>query len=156
MKDSKTAFHLGLFASACALLACGCASRIGPNDTPRVYVAENNVVTYWGESYTDHDQIAKQLIRDGATPSTRIEIVPQGEVPDAYLSSIANALGRQGLPKVLIREKRHVSAFLQKKGTGIEQPPPAKPPRVVRRKNAKDKEMRRLAEPPSSLHRQLP
>jgi hypothetical protein len=143
---NSSASRLAPLAIATALLASGCASRIGPNDTPRIYVAENNVVTYWGESYTDINQIGKQLIKDGATPSTRIEIVPQGEVPDAYLANIASALGRQGLPKVLIREKRHVSAVVQKKGTGIEPPPPSKPPRVVR--GRPDEGKHRLAEPP--------
>ncbi len=88
------------------LLALGCVTaRIPKEGAAYIHVAANGVTTFMGEPL-GVDHLAKQLKRAGATQDTLIKLIPQGEVPELILHSIAGALGRGGLPRVVIVEPR--------------------------------------------------
>ena len=132
-------FSLPSFAAllAAALLA-GCATRMAPDEKAYVYIAENNAITFDGETFTQTDELPRRLIAAGATPENQIVIIPQGEVPPAYLRSLVSVCGHGGLPNVLIRDKAEPLVFTQQRGTGVARPSGTKPPRFVAPGHRKD------------------
>jgi hypothetical protein len=58
----------------------------------------------------------------GATRTTPIKIVPQGEVSLRVLRSIAGNIGRQGMPRVLIQEPRKAVTIIDGQTTEEELP----------------------------------
>ncbi len=88
------------------LLATACISEGLPRGASAyVHVAANGVVTFHGEP-VGLDQLVDKLMRAGARHSTLIKIVPQGDVSDLLLRSIAGKIGRNGLPRVMIMAPR--------------------------------------------------
>lgn len=95
-------------AALLALLAAGCASRIPAGRPAYVYVADNAVVTFRGETLKAKE-LPERLKKAGATPQTQIFLIAQGDVPSAYLSELAMLCGRAGLPDCAIRERMKIS-----------------------------------------------
>jgi hypothetical protein len=88
------------------LLTTGCISEQLPRGASAyVHVAANGVATFQGEP-VGIDKLVDKLMRAGARNSTVIKIVPQGEVSDLLLRSIAGQIGRNGLPRVMIMAPR--------------------------------------------------
>lgn len=87
-------------------LATACISeRLPRGASAYVHVAANGVVTFQGEP-VGIDKLVDKLTRAGARHSTLIKIVPQGDVSDLLLRSIAGQIGRNGLPRVMIMAPR--------------------------------------------------
>ena len=120
MQDSTRTYAAAAFA---ALLLAGCATKLPPDKSLRVYVAENGDVTFRGDPVQPAD-LPKQLIRAGAIPETHIDIVAQGNVPRPHLDSIVQNCGLGGLPNCSIIEPRKFSVTTGKPGAN---PPPEKP-----------------------------
>lgn len=115
------------------LFSVGCVTTtIQDNDTAYVYVAENGTITYRGTLYSTPEDVADKLLSDGATPATLVTLITQGSIPTMHLMGISNDFGRKGLSHVVIREKKKVSASIQKRGTGIKPPSPASVPKMKR------------------------
>jgi hypothetical protein len=88
------------------LLCLSCrTSRLSDHETAFVYVAANGVITFQGRPVI-LNELPQTLKKAGATRTTPIKIVPQGEVSQRVLRSIAGSIGRQGMPRVLIMEPR--------------------------------------------------
>jgi len=117
---------IGGRAAALALLACGAAGCLTPrlrqNDAAYVYVAGNGIVTFWGE-VVPLAELPERLKSAGATPQTTVKIVPQGDVSERLLKSIAGGLGRQGLRRVLIVSgEKHPAAIVAGKPVEVDPP----------------------------------
>lgn len=106
------------------LLFSGCATRLEPGRPLYVYVAENGIVTLRGESLPSGD-LPKRMLRMGATPQTRIQLVVQGDVPRSHLNSIVSSCGAAGLPNCSIKEPQRIY-ILKQKHTGRLPAPPRK------------------------------
>lgn len=91
-----------------AALLAGCASKIPQGRPAYVYVAENGIITFRGDALKA-SELPERLIRAGATPDTPVIISAQGEVPRAYLTDLAMACGRAGIPNCTIREKLKIT-----------------------------------------------
>ena len=104
-----TGKSLALAATAViAGMLAGCASRIPAGSPAYVYVADNGVVTFRGETLRSRE-VPARLLKAGAKPSTHIYIVSQGDVPTGFLSEIATECGKAGLPNCTIRERMKIS-----------------------------------------------
>lgn len=80
----------------------GCVTTL-PKGTPvYVYVAENGIVTFRGETTTP-SELPNRMIAIGVRPDTHINIVGQGEVPMNHLRTIVKFCGEAGLPNCTIR-----------------------------------------------------
>lgn len=110
-------FSKSILALAAAAALAGCASRL-PEGTPLyVYVAENGIVTFRGE--TMHvKELPDELKKAGARTDTHIFIIAQGAVPRNHLNEIVMNCGMAGLPNCTIRDRKRV---VVEKGTMAEQ-----------------------------------
>lgn len=86
----------------------GCASTLPPGKPAYVYVAENGLVTFRGETLKA-PELPEKLRRAGAKPTTHIMIIAQGDVPSAFLTQMAIDCGHAGFPSCTIREKMRIS-----------------------------------------------
>ena len=123
---SRTEAGLGLLGCLLAgLLASSCMTgRLSGGSSAYVYVAANGVITFWGEP-VGLEELPRRLKQAGATRETPIKIVPQGDVSERLLRSIAGNIGRKGLPRVLILEPR--KAVLIVEGQTVEEVPANEP-----------------------------
>ena len=98
---------IGIAVLAAASLA-GCASTKEAGQPLYVYVAENGIVTFRGE--TMHaKEVPANLIKAGARPETHIFIVAQGDIPRNHLNALVMSCGEAGLPNCTIRDRMTVS-----------------------------------------------
>ena len=98
-RTSCLCLAIALFTGACL------SSRLPKGSAAYVHVAGNGVVTFWGEPVA-LDELAAKLKKAGATRDTVIKLIPQGDVPDRLMRSIAGNIGRNGLTTVVIMEPR--------------------------------------------------
>jgi biopolymer transport protein ExbD len=96
-------------------------SRLSDHETAFVYVAANGVITFQGRPVI-LSELPQTLKMAGATRTTPIKIVPQGEVSLRVLRSIAGNIGRQGMPRVLIQEPRKAVTIIDGQTTEEELP----------------------------------
>ena len=135
----KIGKKFALAVAVCGLVMSGCVTTTMPaNRKVFLYVTEHHVV-YNGETFTELDKVPDRLLRAGARPENEIILVPQGNVQDIYLKSIAGVCGRRGLPNVVIRERPRATAVVQRRDTGFEPPHGTRPPKFVP-PNAKKKD----------------
>lgn len=99
----KTKLFNSLVVAFVATIALvGCATTL-PKGTPvYVYVAENGIITFRGETTTP-TELPKDMISVGVRPETHIFIVGQGAVPMNHLRTIIKYCGEAGLPNCTIR-----------------------------------------------------
>lgn len=99
-------------------------SRLSAHETAFVYVAANGVITFQGQPVL-LNELTRTLKMAGATRTTPVKIVPQGEVSPRVLRSIAGIIGRQGIPRVLIMEPRKAVTIID--GQTVEEELPDAP-----------------------------
>lgn len=103
-----------MFLTVATLVFFGCATPLQKGSPAYVYVAQNGIVTFKGEAYRS-SEIPEELIRAGATPSTHIFIIPQGDVPMAHMNTIVSNCGNAGLPNCTIRQNMKITITTGKK-----------------------------------------
>lgn len=102
--------------SACRLLtaillgglfvAGGCMTgRLPEGSAAYLHVTANGMITFWGEPVA-LSRVAEVLQKAGATHETLVKIIPQGEVSERLIRSLAGSLGRNGFRRVAILEPR--------------------------------------------------
>lgn len=97
-----------LAAALSAAILAGCASSWPDGKPLYVYVAENGIVTFRGE--TMHaKEVPACLVKAGARPETHIFIVAQGNIPRDHLNAIVMNCGEAGLPNCTIRDRMTIS-----------------------------------------------
>ncbi|MGI6099901.1 MAG: hypothetical protein GX174_07555 [Lentisphaerae bacterium] len=96
-------------------------TRLAPNESAYVYVAANGVVTFKGHPVI-LNELPRVLKAAGATRTTPVKIIPQGEVSTRLLYGIAGIIGRQGLTRVAIMEPRKAVTIADGKTVEAELP----------------------------------
>ncbi len=122
-KTSACLALLGCLSSGLLLAAC-MTNSLSRNETAFVYVAANGVITFQGRPVI-LNELPQTLKKAGATRATPVKIVPQGEVSERVLRSIAGIVGREGLPRVVIMEPRKAVTIVD--GQTLEEVPADEP-----------------------------
>ncbi len=112
-------YLVALMLSALVLLMSGCVTPMPSGDAAYLHVAENGVMTLWGDPVLP-GQLAKRLKQGGVSPTNTIKIVPHGNVPKNQLQSVAGYLGRAGMRKVVIMEPPKVITIVGGKTSEVE------------------------------------